>query len=51
MVRLAYYLSALADMLVAATINAVWQTLSNRHRDVPRYAVIAYGKLGGKELG
>ena len=49
--RLADYLSALADTIVAATIQAVWQTIATRHRDVPRFAVIAYGKLGGKELG
>ena len=49
--KLADHLSALADTIVAATIQAVWQTLPARHRDVPRFAVIAYGKLGGKELG
>jgi len=49
--RLADHLSALADILVGATINAVWQTIPNRHREVPSFAVIAYGKLGGKELG
>ena len=49
--RLADHLSALADVLVAATIQAVWQTLTNRHREQPHFAVIAYGKLGGKELG
>ncbi|MGV3741733.1 MAG: bifunctional [glutamate--ammonia ligase]-adenylyl-L-tyrosine phosphorylase/[glutamate--ammonia-ligase] adenylyltransferase [Burkholderiaceae bacterium] len=49
--RLADHLSALADALVDATLHAVWNTLANRHRDKPRFAVIAYGKLGGKELG
>ena len=49
--RLADHLSALADVLIAATLGAVWQTLSGKHRDQPRFAVIAYGKLGGKELG
>ena len=48
---LADNLSALADILVAATLQAVWQTISNRHREAPLFAVIAYGKLGGKELG
>jgi glutamate-ammonia-ligase adenylyltransferase len=28
-----------------------WQHLKLRHREHPRFAVIAYGKLGGKELG
>jgi glutamate-ammonia-ligase adenylyltransferase len=49
--RLADYLSALADMIVAATIGAAWQAIATRHRPVPKFAVIAYGKLGGKELG
>ncbi|HEU4376228.1 MAG TPA: bifunctional [glutamate--ammonia ligase]-adenylyl-L-tyrosine phosphorylase/[glutamate--ammonia-ligase] adenylyltransferase [Telluria sp.] len=49
--RLADYLSALADLIVAATIQAAWQAIATRHRPEPRFAVIAYGKLGGKELG
>jgi [glutamine synthetase] adenylyltransferase / [glutamine synthetase]-adenylyl-L-tyrosine phosphorylase len=49
--RLADHLSSLADILVGATIQAVWQTIQNRHREIPRFAVIAYGKLGGRELG
>jgi glutamate-ammonia-ligase adenylyltransferase len=49
--KLADELSALADILVDATIKAVWQTIAQRHREAPRFAVIAYGKLGGKELG
>ncbi|OWW20481.1 bifunctional [glutamate--ammonia ligase]-adenylyl-L-tyrosine phosphorylase/[glutamate--ammonia-ligase] adenylyltransferase [Noviherbaspirillum denitrificans] len=49
--RLADHLSALADILVEATIRAVWQTIHNRHRETPKFAVVAYGKLGGKELG
>ncbi len=49
--RLADHLSALADILVGATVNAAWQTVHSRHVEVPKFAVIAYGKLGGKELG
>ena len=49
--RLADHLSALADILVDATIHAVWKTIHNRHRETPKFAVVAYGKLGGKELG
>nr|WP_315260448.1 bifunctional [glutamate--ammonia ligase]-adenylyl-L-tyrosine phosphorylase/[glutamate--ammonia-ligase] adenylyltransferase [uncultured Duganella sp.] len=49
--KLADYLSALADTIVAATIRAAWQTVATRHREVPLFTVIAYGKLGGKELG
>ncbi|GIZ50655.1 glutamate-ammonia-ligase adenylyltransferase [Noviherbaspirillum aridicola] len=49
--KLADHLSALADILVDATVRAAWKTIATRHREVPRFAVIAYGKLGGKELG
>ncbi|MET0267185.1 MAG: bifunctional [glutamate--ammonia ligase]-adenylyl-L-tyrosine phosphorylase/[glutamate--ammonia-ligase] adenylyltransferase, partial [Duganella sp.] len=49
--KLADYLSALADTIVAAAIQAIWQTVATRHRETPQFAVIAYGKLGGKELG
>lgn len=49
--RLADHLSILADILIAATVRAAWETIANRHREIPLFAVIAYGKLGGKELG
>jgi glutamate-ammonia-ligase adenylyltransferase len=49
--KLADYLSALADVIVAAVIQAAWESIPKRHREVPKFAVIAYGKLGGKELG
>ncbi len=44
-------LSALADTLLKVTARWCWQRLKNRHREEPRFAVIGYGKLGGKELG
>ena len=44
-------LSELADAVLDVTIDAVWRQFPKRHRDVPRFAAIAYGKLGGKELG
>jgi glutamate-ammonia-ligase adenylyltransferase len=49
--RLADHLSALADLIVHEVVQRAWLTLPRRHREVPRFAVIAYGKLGGKELG
>jgi glutamate-ammonia-ligase adenylyltransferase len=49
--RLADHLSALADLIVAEVVQRAWRTIATRHREVPRFAVIAYGKLGGKELG
>jgi glutamate-ammonia-ligase adenylyltransferase len=44
-------LSALADATLQCTINWAWSHLKQHHRESPRFAVIAYGKLGGKELG
>ncbi len=49
--HLADHLSALADLILRCTLPVIWQKLNIRHRDQPRFAVIAYGKLGGKELG
>ncbi|QOY95537.1 bifunctional [glutamate--ammonia ligase]-adenylyl-L-tyrosine phosphorylase/[glutamate--ammonia-ligase] adenylyltransferase [Massilia sp. UMI-21] len=49
--RLADHVSLLADTIVGATIRHAWRTIASRHREEPRFAVIAYGKLGGKELG
>lgn len=50
MERLADYLTELADILVRITLKTIWQTLPHKHREDPLFAVIAYGKLGGKEL-
>ncbi len=44
-------LSALADATLQCVLRWSWAKLKQRHRDAPRFAVIAYGKLGGKELG
>ena len=44
-------LSALADAVLRLTAQWCWDRLKQRHREVPRFAVIGYGKLGGKELG
>ncbi|MEP6505679.1 MAG: bifunctional [glutamate--ammonia ligase]-adenylyl-L-tyrosine phosphorylase/[glutamate--ammonia-ligase] adenylyltransferase, partial [Betaproteobacteria bacterium] len=44
-------LSALADTILERSLRWAWGHLKQRHRDVPKLAVIAYGKLGGKELG
>jgi glutamate-ammonia-ligase adenylyltransferase len=44
-------LSALADATLQCAIDWAWMHLKQAHREAPRFAVIAYGKLGGKELG
>ncbi len=50
--RLADHLSALADIILAATLaevlGATWKAATPAP---PRFAIIGYGKLGGKELG
>ena len=52
--RLADHLTALADIIVQKTLDLCWERLKSRHPrpdPAPKFAVIAYGKLGGKELG
>jgi glutamate-ammonia-ligase adenylyltransferase len=48
-------LSALADATLQCALRWSWSHLKQAHRTLaeggPRLAVIAYGKLGGKELG
>ncbi len=44
-------LSALAEVILRVTTRWCWDRLKNRHRDAPQFGIIAYGKLGGKELG
>jgi glutamate-ammonia-ligase adenylyltransferase len=44
-------LSALADATLRVTARWCWQRLKQRHRDEPLFAILGYGKLGGKELG
>ena len=57
------YLSALADLILDVALKIIWQSLKFKHRgssnlalsldekERPKFAVIGYGKLGGKELG
>lgn len=49
--HLADELSQLADIIVAAVLQSAWLTIATRHKPEPSFAVIAYGKQGGKELG
>jgi [glutamine synthetase] adenylyltransferase / [glutamine synthetase]-adenylyl-L-tyrosine phosphorylase len=44
-------LSALAETVLRITTDWCWQRLKSAYRDEPQFAIIAYGKLGGKELG
>jgi glutamate-ammonia-ligase adenylyltransferase len=45
------HLSDLADLLLDTVLHLAWSGLRRRHRDIPAFAIIGYGKLGGKELG
>ena len=53
--RVSDRLSALADLILQATYERVWPTVAQKFsmdvHQLPQFAVIAYGKLGGKELG
>ena len=45
------HLSKLAETCLNATLDFAWQTLTPTPSHRPYFAIIAYGKLGGKELG
>ncbi len=53
--RVSDHLSALADLILQVTLERVWPSVAKKFGltadAVPAFAVIAYGKLGGKELG
>ena len=45
------HLTELADTIVQETLPLCWSKIKNRHCTKPKFAVIGYGKMGGKELG
>ncbi|MGZ0020474.1 bifunctional [glutamate--ammonia ligase]-adenylyl-L-tyrosine phosphorylase/[glutamate--ammonia-ligase] adenylyltransferase [Nitrosomonas sp. wSCUT-2] len=45
------HLTALADLVLNNVLTLAWSGLKKRHRENPAFAIIGYGKLGGKELG
>jgi glutamate-ammonia-ligase adenylyltransferase len=49
--RLADHLSALADVVLEATLACCWAQMHGAAVPAPKFAVVGYGKLGGKELG
>jgi len=44
-------LSALADTVLRVTARWCWSHVRQTHRASPQFAIVGYGKLGGKELG
>jgi glutamate-ammonia-ligase adenylyltransferase len=49
--KLSDHLSDLAGVILEAVVRLAWKNVRQAHRADPHFAVIAYGKLGGKELG
>ena len=45
------HLAALADMVLAEALQQCWADVKTRHCPIPKFAIIAYGKLGAKEIG
>jgi glutamate-ammonia-ligase adenylyltransferase len=45
------HLSDLADLMLRHVLRLSWMTARKRHRDDAKFAIVSYGKLGGKELG
>ena len=45
------HLSDLACVILDAVLRLSWLGLRQRHRETPLFAIVGYGKLGGKELG
>ncbi|OGS75630.1 MAG: bifunctional glutamine synthetase adenylyltransferase/deadenyltransferase [Gallionellales bacterium GWA2_55_18] len=49
--KLSDHLSDLADMILRHMLKLCWDSARKKHREDAKFAIIAYGKLGGKELG
>lgn len=49
--KLSDHLSDLADMMLRYILTLGWTGARKRHREEARFAIISYGKLGGREMG
>jgi glutamate-ammonia-ligase adenylyltransferase len=49
--KLSDHLSDLADLILRHVLRLCWRDARKKHREDARFAIIAYGKLGGRELG
>ena len=45
------HLSDLADLILQHVLQLCWRDARKKHQDHPSFAIVAYGKLGGRELG
>ncbi len=49
--KLSDHLSDLADLILRQVLRLCWRDARKRHQEQAQFAIIAYGKLGGRELG
>lgn len=49
--KLSDHLTELADLILDNLLKLAWEDLKKKHCSEPVFAIIGYGKLGGKELG
>jgi len=45
------HLSNLADLILRHVLQLCWRDARKKHQQQAQFAIIAYGKLGGRELG
>ena len=45
------HLSSLADLILQQVLQLCWKDARKKHQSQSQFAIIAYGKLGGRELG
>jgi glutamate-ammonia-ligase adenylyltransferase len=45
------HLSDLADLILQHVLQLCWKNAKNKHLENAQFAIIAYGKLGGRDLG
>ncbi|HEY6095955.1 MAG TPA: bifunctional [glutamate--ammonia ligase]-adenylyl-L-tyrosine phosphorylase/[glutamate--ammonia-ligase] adenylyltransferase [Gallionellaceae bacterium] len=49
--KLSDHLSDLADLILRHVLELCWRDARKKHQEQHHFAIIAYGKLGGRELG
>ncbi len=49
--QLSDHLSDLAALVLTTVLPLAWADVHRRHREIPAFAIVGYGKLGGRELG
>ncbi len=49
--KLSDHLSDLADLILRHVLQLCWRDARKKHHEPHHFAIIAYGKLGGRELG